>query len=77
MRASNNQQLLVMQRDFNKAAEDMWLHDPTIATPSLLKLVLILGFRMESRDNLTTGLHPFVLGQHTSTVRKLLRIQTD
>ena len=32
---------------------------------------------MESRDNLTTGLHPFVLGQHTATVRKFLRGQAD
>ena len=55
----------------------MGLRDPTIATPSLLKCVLALGFRMESRDNLTTGLHPFVLGQHTSTVRKFLRGQVD
>ena len=55
----------------------MDLRAPTIATPSLLKLVLALGFRMESRDDLTTGLHPFVLGQHTATVRKFLRIQAD
>ena len=51
----------------------MGLRAPTIATPSLLKLVLALGFRMESRDNLTTGLYPFVLGQHMTTVRKFFR----
>ena len=55
----------------------MGLSAPTIATPSLLKLVLALGFWMESRDDLTTGLHPFVLGQHTATVRKFLRRQAD
>ena len=55
----------------------MGLCAPTIATPSLLKLVLALGFRMESRDYLTTGIHPFVLGQHTATVRKFLRGQAD
>ena len=55
----------------------MGLRAPTIAAPSLLKLVLELGFRMEIRDDLTTGLHPFVLRQHTSTVRKLLRGQAD
>ena len=32
---------------------------------------------MESMDKLTTGLHPFVLGQHTATVRKFLRGQAD
>ena len=55
----------------------MGLRVPTIATLSLIKLVLALGFRMESRDDLTTGIHPFVLGQHTATVRKFLRGQAD
>ena len=36
------------------------------------ELVLALGFRMESQENLTTGLHPFVLGHHTAKVRKFL-----
>ena len=77
MRASENQQLLVLQRTFDMAAEDTGMRAPTIATPSLLKLVLALGFRMEIRDDLTTGLHPFVLGQHMATVRKFLRDQAD
>ena len=67
-----HQQLLVLQSYFDTAAEDMGLRALTIVTPSLLNMVLALGFRMESRDNLTTGLHTFVLGQHTATVRKLL-----
>ena len=71
-RASKHQELLVLQRAFDAAAEDMGLRATTIATPSLLKLVLALGFWMESWNNLTTGLHPFVLGQHTATVRKFL-----
>ena len=41
----------------------------------MLKLVLALGFRMESRDDLTTWLHSFVPGQQTATVRKFLRRQ--
>ena len=76
-RASKHQQLLVLQRAFNTAAEDMGLHTLTISTPSLLKLVLVLGFRMESRDELTTRLHSFVLRQFTSTVWKFLRGQAD
>ena len=76
-RASKHQQLLVLQREFDGTAEEMGLRAPTIATLSLLKLVLVLGFRMESRDDLTTGLHPFVLGQHTATVRKFLHGQAD
>ena len=67
----------MLQWAFDRTAEDMGLRPPTIATPSLLKLVLALGFRMESRDDLTTGLHPFVLGQHTATVRKFLCGQAD
>ena len=77
MRASKHQKLLVLQRAFNTAAEDMGLHAPTIGTPSLLNLVIALGFRMESQDNLTTGLHPYILGQHTTTVRKFLRGHAD
>ena len=76
-RASKHQQLLVLQQAFDRTAEEMGLRAPTIATPSLLKLVLALRFRMESRDDLTTGIHPFVLGQHLTTVRKFLRGQAD
>ena len=67
----------MLQRSFNTAAEDMGMRTPTIATPSLLKLLLALGFRMESRDDLTTGLHTFVLGHYTDTVSKFLRGQAD
>ena len=75
--ALKHHKLLVLQRAFNTAAEDMGMRTPTIATSSLLKLVLTFRFRMESRDNLTTELHPFVLGHHISTVRKFLRCQAD
>ena len=67
----------MLQRAFDSAAEDMELRASTIATPSLLKLVLMLRFRMESWDDLTTRLHPFVLGHTTATVRKFLRSQAD
>ena len=60
-RASKHQQILVLQQAFDGTAEEMGLRAPTIATLSLLKLVLVLGFWMESKDDLTTGLHPFVL----------------
>ena len=67
----------MLQRAFDTAAEDMGLCAPNIATPFLLKLVIALGFRIENQDNLTTGLHPFALGQHKSTVRKFLRKQVE
>ena len=43
-RSTKHHQLLLLQRAFDTAAEDMRLHAPTIATPSLLKLVLTLRF---------------------------------
>ena len=67
----------MIQQAFDRTAKEMGLRAPTIATPSLLKLVLAMGFSMESRDDLTTGIHPFVLGQHTARVRKFLRGQAD
>ena len=67
----------MLHRAFDTAAEDMGIRAPTIVTPSLMMLVLTLGFRMESRDDITTGLHPFVIGHHTETVRKFLRVQAD
>ena len=60
-RYTKYQQLLVLQRAFYTATEEMGLRAPTIVTPSLLKLVLALGSSMDSRDELTTRLHPFVL----------------
>ena len=72
--ATKHQKLLVLHRAFDLVAEDMGLRAPTILTPSLLKLVLTLRFRMEIRDNLTMGIHLCVLGQHTVTVRKFLRV---
>ena len=76
-RASKNQQLLVLQQVFNTAIEDMGIWALTIATPSLLKLVLALRFRIEIWDDLTTGLHRFVLRQHTATFRKFLLRQVE
>ena len=72
-----HQQLLVLQRAFDTAVEDMGMRAPTNTKPSLLKLVITLRFRMENRDNLTTGLHPFFLVHHTATVQKFLRGQAD
>ena len=76
-RATKHQQLLVFQKAFDTAVEYTGLRAPTIATPSLLKLVLALRFRMESRDDLTAGLHPSFLVHHTAKVRKFLHGQAD
>ena len=77
VKTSKHQKILVLQRAFDTAAEETGLRAPTIATPSLLKMVLVIGFSMESRENLTTGLHPFVLGHHTTTFHKFLSGKAD
>ena len=75
--ASKFQQLLVLQRSMNKAAVDLSLRAPTVATPALLKMVLGLDFCLTSKDDLSSGLHAFTLGQHTAARRKLLKTRTD
>ena len=63
---SKLQQLLVLQRALNKAAADLSLRAPTVATPELLKMALGLDFYLTSKDDLSLGLHAFTLGQHTA-----------
>ena len=67
----------MLHRALDAAAKDRGLRAPTIVTPSLLMLFLALGYRMVSWDNLTTGLHPFVLGQHISKDCKFFCGQAD
>ena len=69
--ASKSHQLLVLQRALNKAAADISLHAPTVVTPVLFKMVLGLDFCLASKDDLSSGLHAFTLGQHTAARRKL------
>ena len=38
---------------------------------------MALGFCLDHRDILGTGLHQFVLGQHTSAVQKVLKARSD
>ena len=75
--ASKFQQLLMLQRALNKAATDLSLRAPTVATPALLKMVLGLDFCLARKDDLSSGLHAFTLGQHTSARRKLLETRVD
>ena len=60
--ASKLQKLLVLQRVLNKAATDLSLRAPTVATPALLKMVLGMDFCLASKDDLSSGLHAFALG---------------
>ena len=75
--ASKSQQLLVLRRALNKAAADLSLCAPTVATPALLKMVLGMDFCLTSKDDFSSGLHAFTLGQHTAARRKLLKTRAD
>ena len=75
--ASKLQKLLVLQRVLNKAATDLSLRAPTVATPTLLKIVLGMDLCLASKYNLSSGLHAFTLGQQTAARRKLLKTRTD
>ena len=69
--------MLVLKRALNKAAADLSLHAPTVATTALLKMVLGLYLCFSIKDNLSSGLHAFTLGQHTAARRKLLKTHAD
>ena len=75
--ASKSHQLLVLQRALNKAAADLTLRAPTVATLALLKMVLGPDFCLTSKDDLSSGLHAFTLVQHTAARRKLLKTRVD
>ena len=75
--ASKSQQLLVLQRDLNKASADLSLCAPTVATTALLKMAMGLDFCIASKDDLSSGLHAFTLVQHTAARRKLLKTRAD
>ena len=66
-----------MQRALNKAAADLSLRVPTVATPALLKMVMGLDFCLASKDDLSSGLHAFTLGHHTTACQKLLNTRVD
>ena len=71
--APKHQQLHVLQQSVVKACEVLKIRVPIVLTPAILKLALGLGFCLDSRDDLTTGLHHFMLGQHTPAERKRLK----
>ena len=66
-----------VQRALNKAAADLSLWAPTVPTHALLKMVLGLDFCLARKDNLSSGLHAFTLGQHTAARRNLLKTRAD
>ena len=67
----------MLHKALNKAAADLTLRVPTVATPALLKMGLGLDFCLASKDDLSSGLHAFTLGHHTTACRKILKTRTD
>ena len=43
-----------------------------VVSPTLIRIAVMIAIRLEYKDDLTTGLHPFRLGQHMTAARKVL-----
>ena len=61
----------MLQRALNEAATEISLRAPTVATRALLIMVLGLDFYFASKDDLSSGLHDFMLGQHTAVSQNI------
>ena len=69
--------LTVLQRAWDDTATALGVHVPTMVSPVLLQISIVLTIRLEDKYDLYTGLHPFMLDQHMATVRKLLPISGE
>ena len=65
--------LTTLQRALNNTSWNLSVCAPIVTTAGLPKLTLALGFHLEYRDNLGTGLHQFNLGEHISVSWKILK----
>ena len=71
------QHLMTLQRALDNTTRRLNVQAPINATPGLLKITLTIGFRLEHRDDLGSGLHKFGIVQHTSASRKVLKVRSD
>ena len=55
----------IIQKHVNEASDNLAGSLPLIVTPSHVKKVAALEFRMTNRESLETGMHPFIFNQHT------------
>ena len=76
-RAPKRQHLTTLQRALNDTPRRLSARAPIVATPGLIKLTLDLGFRIDHRYNIGTGLHQFGLNQHTYASQKVLNTHDD
>ena len=64
--APKHQQLQILQQAVGTACNELKIRALIIITPAI-------GFCLDSQDDLTSGVHIFMLGQHTSKERKILK----
>ena len=77
LRSTKGQHLKTLQRALDDIVWHLSVRTYIVATTGMLKLTLALGFCLDHRDNLVTGLHHFVLRQHISDTRKVLKDRTN
>ena len=70
--AKKQHQLTVLQISLDNTLLSLRIHAPMVASPALLRILVSLTFRLENKYDLTTSLHPFVIGHHTDAMRKVL-----
>ena len=76
-RAPKFRQLAEIQDQLDCIVDVLGVKLLTVVTPSLLKKVVTLGVKMRDSEDLTGGIHTFVLGQHTSARRKRVSTAAD
>ena len=69
--------MMTIQRALKDTSWILSIRTPIVATPGLLKLTPSLGSCLDHHKDLDTGLHQFVIVQHTSTTRKLVKFCAD
>ena len=65
------------QRYLDETERRLSFRVPIVSTSGLIKPILAVGFRLDDRDDLGTGLHQFGIGQHTTAARKVLKARAD
>ena len=75
--AKKQHQLTVLQLSLDNTSLLLRIRAPMVDSPALLCIVVSLTFRLDYKDDLTTSLHPFVIGHHTYAIRKALHTCYD
>ena len=68
---------MTLQRALNETAWRLSIRAPTIVKLEMLMITLSLGFRLDHREDLGTGLYQFGIVQHTSVVQNVLNSHAD